>query len=158
MAVGLVEQGKKDWSVSWPTTEKSKDFDLKALDKELTSMVLPDKYSHCVSSLLLMDKLDKDTVQQAFLTEEIQRRRRAADAVSVAAMAAASAPLQYDFCSCPGHAQLTCRTFTRAQENARKQAASGGTWKQRQGAKKAQETAATVPAAEFAGKCCFGSP
>ncbi|KAJ2921828.1 hypothetical protein H1R20_g15267, partial [Candolleomyces eurysporus] len=114
----------------WP-----KDFDLKALDKELTSMVLiralPDEYSHFVSSLLLMDKLDKDTVQQAFLTEEIQRRRRAA-------MAAASAPLQCEFCSRPGHAQSTCRTFARAQETARKQAASGGSWKQRQGAKKAR--------------------
>ncbi|KAJ2935599.1 hypothetical protein H1R20_g1494, partial [Candolleomyces eurysporus] len=132
-----------------------KDFDLKALDKELTSMVLicalPDEYSHFVSSLLLlMDKLDKDTVQQAFLTEEIQRRRCAADAVSIAAMAAASAPLQCEFCSCPGHAQSTCRTFARAQETARKQAASGGSWK-RQGAKKAQEAPATVPAAEFAG-------
>ncbi|KAJ2926186.1 hypothetical protein H1R20_g10903, partial [Candolleomyces eurysporus] len=45
---------------------RPKDFDLKALDKELTSMVLihalPDQYSHFVSFLLLMDKLDKDTV------------------------------------------------------------------------------------------------
>ena len=61
---------------------RPKDFDLKALDKELTSMVLiralPDEYSHFVSSLLLMDKLDKDTVQQVFRTEEIQRHRRAA--------------------------------------------------------------------------------
>jgi hypothetical protein len=42
--------------------------------RELTSIVLiralPDEYSHFVSSLLLMDKLDKDTVQQAFLTEK----------------------------------------------------------------------------------------
>ncbi|KAJ2936411.1 hypothetical protein H1R20_g683, partial [Candolleomyces eurysporus] len=98
-----------------------------------------------------MDQLDKDTVQQVFLMEEIQRRRHAADAVSVAAMAAASALLQCDFCSCPGHTQSTCRTFARAQENTRKQATSRGTWKQCQGAKKAQETAATVPAAEFAG-------
>ncbi|KAJ2936695.1 hypothetical protein H1R20_g405, partial [Candolleomyces eurysporus] len=45
---------------------RPKDFDPKALDKELTSMVLirtlPDKYSHFISSLLLMDKLNKDTV------------------------------------------------------------------------------------------------
>jgi hypothetical protein len=54
---------------------RPKDFDLKALDKELTSMVLiralPNEYSHFVSLLLLMDKLDKDTVQQAFMTEDI---------------------------------------------------------------------------------------
>jgi hypothetical protein len=125
------------------------------LDKELTSMVLiqalPDEYSHFVSLLLLMDKLDKDMVQQAFITEEIQCHCRAADAVSVAAMVTASAPLQCEFCSRPGHAQSTCRTCARAQENARKQAASGWNWKQRQGAKKAQETAATVPVVEFAG-------
>ncbi|RXW12074.1 hypothetical protein EST38_g13780 [Candolleomyces aberdarensis] len=70
---------------------RPKDFDLKALDKELTPMVLiralPDKYSHFVSSLLPMDKLHKDTVQQVFLTEEIQCRHCAADAVSVTAMA-----------------------------------------------------------------------
>ena len=112
---------------------------------------LPEDYSHFVSSLLLMDKLDKDTVQQAFLTEEIQRRRRAADAVSVAAMAASSTPLQCKFCSRPGHVQSTCRAFARAQETARKHAASGGHWKQRHGAKKTQESPATVPAAEFAG-------
>ncbi|RXW16560.1 hypothetical protein EST38_g9290 [Candolleomyces aberdarensis] len=134
----LLEAKTLELQDAWDAkSDRPKDFDLKALDKELTSMVLiravPDEYSHFVSSLLLMDKLDKDTVHQAFLTEEIQRRRRAADAVSVTAMAAASAPLQCEFCSRPGHAQSTCRTFARAQENARKQAASGGTWKQRQG-------------------------
>ncbi|RXW15143.1 hypothetical protein EST38_g10709 [Candolleomyces aberdarensis] len=46
---------------------RPRDFDLKALDEELTSMVLihtlPNKYSHLVSLLLfLMDKLDKNTV------------------------------------------------------------------------------------------------
>ncbi|KAJ3531360.1 hypothetical protein NMY22_g8184 [Coprinellus aureogranulatus] len=45
---------------------RTKDFDLASLDKELTSMVLiralPDEFSHFVSSLLLLDKLDKDTV------------------------------------------------------------------------------------------------
>ncbi|RXW12758.1 hypothetical protein EST38_g13095 [Candolleomyces aberdarensis] len=66
-------------------------------------------------------------------------------------MAATFTPLQCDFCSRPGHAQSTCRKFARAQENAHMQAALGGTWKQRQGARKAQETAATIPAAELAG-------
>jgi hypothetical protein len=96
-----------------------------------------------------MDKLHKDTVQQVFIREEIQSRRREADTVSVAAMVAASTPHQCEFCSRPGHAQSTCRTFGHAQENAHKEAASGGNWKQRQGAKKAQETAAIVLVAEF---------
>jgi hypothetical protein len=143
---------------------RPKDFDLKALAKELTSMVLiralPDEYSHFVSSLLLMDKLDKDTVQQAFITEEIQRRRRAADVGSVAAMVAASAPLQCEFCSRPGHAQSTCRTFARAQENARKQAASGGNWKQRQGDREGSGNRCHRPSCGVCRqcKCCFGSP
>jgi hypothetical protein len=60
---------------------------LKALNKELTSMVLiqalPDEYSHFVLLLLFMDKLEKNTGQQTFITEEIQRCRHAADTISV---------------------------------------------------------------------------
>ena len=86
---------------------RPKDFDIAALDKELTSMVLiralPDEYSHFVSSLLLMDKLDKDTVQQAFLTEEIQRRHCATDVLSAAAMSAASTSTVCNFCGRSGH-------------------------------------------------------
>ena len=51
------------------------DFSLDDWDKELTSMVLvralPDEYSNFVSSLLVLDKLDKESITQAFLTEEI---------------------------------------------------------------------------------------
>ena len=54
-----------------------KDFTLAKLDDELLSMAmihsLPAEYSNFVSSLLLMDKLDKSTVQHAFYTEETQR-------------------------------------------------------------------------------------
>ncbi|KAG6839286.1 hypothetical protein H0H93_005719, partial [Arthromyces matolae] len=53
---------------------------------------LPQDYSAFVSTLLLHDKLDKATVQQAFVTEETQRQRRANDeAVASMAMAAALA-------------------------------------------------------------------
>ncbi|KAJ2926389.1 hypothetical protein H1R20_g10712, partial [Candolleomyces eurysporus] len=120
-----------DGSMKLCQSLRPKDFNLKALDKELTSMVLihtlPDEYSHFVSLLLLMDKLDTDTVQQVFSTEEIQRCRCAAEAVSIAA----STPLQCKVCSHPGHAQSTCCTFAYAQRTARKQAALGGSWKQR---------------------------
>ncbi|TEB21168.1 hypothetical protein FA13DRAFT_1643328, partial [Coprinellus micaceus] len=60
-------------------SEKPKDFTLDAMDKELTSMVLcalPDNCSHFFMSLLLLDKLDKATTTQAFLTEETQCRHR----------------------------------------------------------------------------------
>ena len=134
---------------------RPKNFDIAALDKELTSMVLiralPDEYSHFVSSLLLMDKLDKDTVQQAFLTEEIQRRRRATDILSAAAMSAASTSTVCEFCGRSGHSQSTCRAFSNAQEKACSNAAKGPQWRRPQQARKAQDTAATLPAAEFAG-------
>ncbi|KXN89409.1 hypothetical protein AN958_05782 [Leucoagaricus sp. SymC.cos] len=59
-------------------------FDLKSLDEELASMTLicalpAEEYSSFTSSLLLKDKLDKAAVHQAFVTEDIQQCRRAAD-------------------------------------------------------------------------------
>ncbi len=41
---------------------------------------LTEEYSAFASSLLLMDKLEKATIQQAFVTEESQRRHRASAA------------------------------------------------------------------------------
>ncbi|KAJ2911819.1 hypothetical protein MD484_g8596, partial [Candolleomyces efflorescens] len=68
-------------------------FSLEQLGKELAAMVLiralPKEYNTFVSLLLLLDKLDKKTVQDAFITKEIQRRRRAAD---ISSSAAAMAP------------------------------------------------------------------
>jgi hypothetical protein len=47
------------------------------LDDELASMALirslPEEYSGFTSLLLLMDKLNKTTVHQAFVTEDLQR-------------------------------------------------------------------------------------
>ncbi|XP_006459169.1 hypothetical protein AGABI2DRAFT_116129 [Agaricus bisporus var. bisporus H97] len=58
-------------------------FTLEQLDDELASMALiralPDAFSGFTSSLLLMDKLDKTTVHQAFVTEDLQRKKRAQD-------------------------------------------------------------------------------
>src|SRR5713101_5320308 len=57
-----------------------KEFTLKHLDEELACMALirslPEEYSHFSSSLLLLDTLDKQKVQNAFITEEINRSRR----------------------------------------------------------------------------------
>ncbi|KXN87621.1 hypothetical protein AN958_08361 [Leucoagaricus sp. SymC.cos] len=52
-------------------------FNLKSLDEELTSMTLihalpAEEYPSFTSSLLLKDKLDKATVYQTFVTEDIQ--------------------------------------------------------------------------------------
>ena len=49
------------------------DFDLAKLDDELASMAmiraLPEEFSNFASSLLLMDKLDKASIQQAFVSD-----------------------------------------------------------------------------------------
>jgi hypothetical protein len=66
---------------------RPKDFTLSNLDDELASMTLiralPDEFSAFASSLLLLDKLEKSTIHQAFLTEESQRRRRASAAPNI---------------------------------------------------------------------------
>jgi len=102
-------------------------FDINALDNKLASMALiralPDEYSGFVSSLLLLDKLDKATIQQAFVTEETQRRRRANDAsTSAIAMAAALVKAVCDFCGKSGHDQSKCFAYQRAQTRAKENA------------------------------------
>ena len=70
-------------------------FNLNDFDSKLASMVLiralPKEYSGFTSSLLLLDKLDKNTIHQAFVTEETQCRCRAeAPSIALAASAIAS--------------------------------------------------------------------
>ncbi|KAI0309176.1 hypothetical protein OF83DRAFT_1044944, partial [Amylostereum chailletii] len=52
---------------------------LEELDKELTTMAyicaLPSEYSSFVSSLLLLEKLDLDSVKDVFVREETNRER-----------------------------------------------------------------------------------
>ncbi len=73
---------------------RPKDFTLSNLDDELASMTLirslTEEYSAFALSLLLMDKLEKATIQQAFVTEESQRRHRASAAPNVASALAAT--------------------------------------------------------------------
>ena len=56
-------------------------FTIENLDEELQCMAmiraLPDEYRHLSSSLLLLDKLDKTTILQAFRSEELNRQRQA---------------------------------------------------------------------------------
>ena len=116
---------------------------------------LPDEYSHFVTSLLLLDKLDKATITQAFLTKETQRRRRAQDALSATALSASSSSSSScAFCTRPGHTQADCHTFAYAQEKARKNAASGGSrgrWDKSKKPQEKAEKAATSGVTEFAG-------
>ena len=86
-------------------------FTLDKLDEELASMAmirsLPDDYSSFVSSLLLMDKLEKSAIHQAFHTEETQRRCRAEiEQISfdkaLSTVPQTSTTLHCDFCDRPG--------------------------------------------------------
>jgi len=67
---------------------------------------LPDDYASFVSSLLVMDKLEKSAIHQAFHTEETQRRRRAETESSDKAFSTVPQPsttLHCDFCDRDGH-------------------------------------------------------
>ena len=56
------------------------DFKMETLDDELQCMAmiraLPEEYAHLSTSLLLLEKLDKDVILQAFKAEEMNRKRR----------------------------------------------------------------------------------
>ncbi|KAG6821745.1 hypothetical protein H0H92_001092, partial [Tricholoma furcatifolium] len=76
------------------------------LDNELVSMALirslPEEYSSFVSSLLLLESLDKATIHQAFVREDTQRSRRSQDAANHAlAMNATVAQLICDLGDLP---------------------------------------------------------
>jgi hypothetical protein len=58
-------------------------------------IALPEEYGSFVSTLLMKDKLDKPTIHQAFITEEMARHCRAADHL---AMAASTARASCEFC------------------------------------------------------------
>jgi hypothetical protein len=70
--INCVETAKRSIKEPRPST-----FTLDMLDNELASMalirLLLEEYSGFTLSLLLMDKLDKTTVHQAFVTEDLQR-------------------------------------------------------------------------------------
>ena len=60
---------------------RTPEFSIENLDEELQCMAmiraLPDEYRHLSSSLLLMDKLDKTIILQAFRSDELNRQRQA---------------------------------------------------------------------------------
>jgi len=88
---------------------------------------LPEDYNNFVSSLLIMNKLDKDNILQAFQAEENQRRRRSEQdnsSPSDKALAATShhhsTSANCEFCDRPGHTLPQCFKFKKAQEQAKK--------------------------------------
>ncbi|EGN91315.1 hypothetical protein SERLA73DRAFT_80703, partial [Serpula lacrymans var. lacrymans S7.3] len=115
-------------------------FSLSELDDELTCMAmiraLPDQYAHFTSSLLLLGTLDKTQLRDAFLAEEVNRRRRAQvdsalHSSSTTANSTCTHPnchhcnqsttstrIQCDFCGLLGHTQDKCHRYIISRQQA----------------------------------------
>ncbi|KIJ38120.1 hypothetical protein M422DRAFT_177052, partial [Sphaerobolus stellatus SS14] len=102
-----------------------------------------EEYSAFISHLLLLDKLEKTTVHQALITEELQRQRRAGDIPSSSqALSATSAkPIKCDFCSMNNHTMDKCFAFERAKKQAHENAVKP---RRARYANKAQESPSTA--------------
>src|ERR671929_620035 len=124
-------------------------FTIDQLDEELQCMALvralPDEYRHLSSSLLLVDKLDKATILQAFRSEELNRQRSGEMVNRARAFGKGGnnkSNSNCNFCKEPGHWKAECPRLS---------------WKQRarspglEGAKKAEEEKAAA-VTEFAGQ------
>ncbi|KAA1479767.1 hypothetical protein DENSPDRAFT_846360, partial [Dentipellis sp. KUC8613] len=85
-----IDEGMRSIQALRPET-----YALKDLDNELVCMAmvrsLPPEYSTFTSSLLLLDKLDRTSLQDAFRNEEINRLRRAGEIGSSASPSALKA-------------------------------------------------------------------
>ena len=110
---------------------------------------LPDDYNGFVSSLLLKDDLDKAAVQNAFVREDNQRRRRQEESPAVGNALAAS-PLSCTFCGFSGHSQDVCRQYARAKEEYQKNRKNKGKNKSNN-TPAPQDTASVSQVTEFAG-------
>src|SRR5580704_12486149 len=87
---------------------------------------LPEESSTFASSILLLDKLDKATIHQAFVTEETQCRRRAADISGIGTAFSSSSTssskvtdLCCTFCGMKNHLVEKCYLFGNAQKAAK---------------------------------------
>lgn len=107
---------------------RTKDFDLAELDDELACMTmlhaLPEEFHHLSTSLQLADKLNKATLLQAFITEDINQKCKVeSGSFPVAsALSAAVSAVVCAFCSLPGHSIDSCYRFREAKAAASKEA------------------------------------
>src|SRR5277367_6367133 len=147
---------------------RPKAFTLKDLDDELQCMAmmmcLPTEYDAFRSSLLLLNQLDKSTLQEAFKNEEFNRlRSQTSDSLSSTKALAATPTMPSsstqavvcDFCGMSRHVQADCYKFQAAQKKA-KEAAQTHRNRPR-GAKQAQEDQQTPSVVESAGRASLRS-
>jgi hypothetical protein len=86
---------------------------------------LPSSYFNFASSLQLLDKLDKDTLQAAFINKEALRTRSSTPGSTSVLSASTSFPSSNstcDFCLLPGYSQASCIHYTCMKEQASKEA------------------------------------
>ena len=136
-------------------------FTLANLEDELHSMAmitcLPAEYSSFRSSLMLLDQIDKKTLQEAFRNEEINRARSQSEessSSSVKALVASpslSQPVKCEFCGLLNHTLHQCFKYQAAQKKVQEDIKAR---RSRQGAKKAQESSGVT---EFAGSASHRS-
>ena len=118
-------------------------FTIEKLDEELQCMALiralPEEYCHLSSSLLLLDKLDKNVILQAFCSEELNRQRQTETVNRAKALKGLKKPWWKDnictICKKKSHTEDQCHDKEKSST---------------EGANKAEEKAAAVT--EFAGK------
>src|SRR5205823_2903190 len=107
---------------------RPRSFTLATLDDELTCMTmiraLPEEYSTLTSSMLLLRNLDKDTLSDAFVTEELNRSHHpkvpSSSSLDSALSSAQNDPV-WDFCGTKGHLEQHCFTKQHASKTAKEQ-------------------------------------
>jgi transposase InsO family protein len=134
-------------------------FTIEMLDEELQCMALvralPEEYRHLSSSLLLMDKLDKNLILQAFRSEELNRHRQIETVNRAKAFiqkGSSRGGKECGFCGKKGHLETTCweknpHLNPHLKKEKEKDRGKTGT----EGAKKAEEERAEI-VTEYAGK------
>ncbi|KAI0937671.1 hypothetical protein AcV7_010378 [Taiwanofungus camphoratus] len=105
-------------------------YTLEDLDKELTVMAmilaLPREEFALLRSQLLNGDLKKETVIQAFVTEDAQRHHESSISSQTALAATSSSSGPCDFCGASGHTQPQCYSFQKAQKQAKERRATRG--------------------------------
>lgn len=151
--------GRVDQSLQRIKDLRPKAFTIDDLDQELSSMALicslPAEYNSFVSSLLLLLQFDCSTLNEAFTTEENQRRTRNLDTSSQVALSTSLSSTSTikpicDFCGCSGHLEASCFTKQSASTNAKK-IAKDGCPKYGKGTRHGANTSETTEVVEYAG-------
>ncbi|TDL15284.1 hypothetical protein BD410DRAFT_854976 [Rickenella mellea] len=119
--------GRVDTAIQDIKALRTKDFKLEDADDKLTCMAmiraLPADYSSFVSSLLLLEKLDKAKLQDAFIAEESNRKPcpTVESPIALHTSTPSTSTSQCTFCQSNGHPIDQCFAYKRMQVQAVKE-------------------------------------